>query len=74
MIKLIAQLEKLYEAYSKVQHVNEELPSIIERLECSKIIHEESAHLTDKINTLKDMQTAILANLNDNKTILTKVN
>jgi len=67
------KLEALHEMYTKVQNVNEELPSIIERLECLKLIHEESAYLTDKINGLKEMQTTILSNLSENNKILKNV-
>jgi len=69
----LKKLERLYDMYLKVQNVHEELPTIIERLECLRLIHEESAYLVDKIHGLKEMQTTILTNLGDNHKLLQKV-
>lgn len=63
----------MYEAYLKLQRIGEQLPEIVQRLECLKVIHEESATISDKITDIKKNQTKINESLKEGNDLLEKV-
>ena len=67
------KLMDLNTGYNKIKKQNEEVPIIFDRLESLKNIHEESANLTLKINTLKETQNALISKLRNNNELLAKV-
>lgn len=70
----LMKAEKMYEAYLKLQRIGEHLPEVVQRLECLKVIHEESATISDKITNIKHNQTKINESLKEGNELLEKVN
>ena len=67
------QLNTLYENFKKIQPIGEELPGVIDRLECLKLIHEESALINDKFRVLRDLEAKLAVKLKENHEELNKV-
>lgn len=65
--------EKLYDGYLKMQRFSEQLPQLISRLECIKMIHEESGDLSSKIEAIKKNEGLINNSLKENKEVLDRV-
>lgn len=63
----------MYEAYIKLQRIGEHLPEVVQRLECLKVIHEESATISDKITNIKHNQGKINDSLKEGNELLEKV-
>lgn len=66
-------MEKLYENFKKIQPVGEEVHQIIDRLECLKVIHEESAMVNEKFKNLRNLESNLASKLSENKEALNQV-
>ena len=63
----------MYEPYIKLQRIGEHLPEVVQRLECLKVLHEESATISDKITNIKSNQAKVNESLKEGNELLDKV-
>jgi len=64
----------MHEAFQKLQRIGEHLPSLINRFECIKMIHEESVGITEKIENIKQNEKSISKALGEGSDLLKQVN
>ena len=49
------------------------MPDLVGRFESLQVVHEESANIINKVEKLKESQSAVLRNLGENQELLKKV-
>eukprot|EP01017_Pseudomicrothorax_dubius_P041347 TRINITY_DN6602_c0_g1_i1.p1 TRINITY_DN6602_c0_g1~~TRINITY_DN6602_c0_g1_i1.p1 ORF type:complete len:379 (-),score=123.41 TRINITY_DN6602_c0_g1_i1:329-1465(-) len=64
------RVDELYELFGKTARIVEELPTMAERLETLRYLHEESASFAVRLKELEETQRGIAAILGENKTLL----
>eukprot|EP01016_Furgasonia_blochmanni_P026708 TRINITY_DN282_c0_g1_i8.p1 TRINITY_DN282_c0_g1~~TRINITY_DN282_c0_g1_i8.p1 ORF type:complete len:437 (-),score=163.31 TRINITY_DN282_c0_g1_i8:38-1261(-) len=69
----LRKIEEVYNAYNQVKGVLDEIPNLVDRFESLRIIHEESASLTTRLDSLKDNNAQLSEILRDNNSLLKKV-